>query len=385
MSELSLAYEQIKRDLLTRLGTQFPAGSRLPPGVELAKLLGAGQRNTQRAMAELAREGYLLSRRRRGTFVIEHLERVLRHECEAPLSGFRVGIVCLHPRVDFIRRIVRSVARALRTQGARTTVHSVATVRGVQLDLLGDRPDDGYVLVNPDTSMLMQVPDPTRVVVVSSTSSLADLIGTQVHAVTVDDERGAAMAGQALRRRGCESVCFLGVSDQGASTSYEDVSRVRLRGFEAGFGAPVPDGHRLTGTAFSDVSGVRAAQAYLRLRPRPRGIFAASDELAYGLAVALLSHGLEPQRDYFLVGFDGQFLAGSGDIGGSFATLALPRREMGRAAAHILVKKLTDARTPPQRVRLDCRFIAERTVWLGTREATATPKRGERASRTRQG
>lgn len=346
--------QEIKLAILQMLGSEYPAGSKLPPAPELARQRGWGQRNTQRAVQELAREQYLLSRPRQGTIVADDITDRLR---VAPrrgvLTGRRVAIVTArrYP-LPFIRAIISSARRVLQHAGARI---EIVRYRNTQRCMLGELADaDAYILVNPNSGTMPVADEPRNVVVVSTASSTVDTLGGDINFVTVNDEHGSMLAGRAMRDAGCRSACFIGVRDSVDIGAFSDLSRLRLRGFEAGWNDALPEAHHLFTTAYGDTSGAHAFRHYLQLDPRPDGVFAADDETAYGFMLAAMGAGLEIGRDYHLIGFDDQHLSSNHGHGYLFASVAVPAREMGRAAARIIKRRAVQPDTPVQRIILGC-------------------------------
>jgi GntR family transcriptional regulator len=65
-----LLYVQIQRDLRTKIETgQWPIGVKIPPEPELQKTYNASRGTVRRAVDELARQGYLVKKPGKGTFV----------------------------------------------------------------------------------------------------------------------------------------------------------------------------------------------------------------------------------------------------------------------------------------------------------------------------
>jgi GntR family transcriptional regulator len=65
-----LLYVQIQRDLRTKIETgQWSIGAKIPPEPELQKTYNASRGTVRRAVDELARQGYLVKKPGKGTFV----------------------------------------------------------------------------------------------------------------------------------------------------------------------------------------------------------------------------------------------------------------------------------------------------------------------------
>jgi LacI family transcriptional regulator len=218
------------------------------------------------------------------------------------------------------------------------------------------------VLINPNIVPLVEF-DPRQAVLVVSTAMETPLaLSTASYdAVLADSEQGGFVAGEHLRRLGCESAYFIGVYPKAIAKQIDATSACRLRGFEAGFGARLPDAHKYRGNSYQTTLGARAVRKYIELRPRPTGVFAASDEIALGFIYGTLAQGLEPGRDYQLVGFDGQ-LRGREATGFPLTTVEVPMQQMGRIGAKLLAERIQDPHLPTRRVLLGNRMFAGKTA-----------------------
>lgn len=357
MAELKLAHEQIKQQLLQRIGRVWTPGTRVPSSPDLARQLGVGQRNTHRALAELADEGYLVARRGMGTFVSPNLhEIVATSTARGPLAGRCVGVLVRRKfPMLFEQRVLDALDELLLDAGAEVS-HQVA-----YWDRLADYADfyrgcDALVMLNPDKHGPIVLPADVPTVVITTSNELRIGAAGGYDVVAADDYQGAYLAGQTMRRVGCERPGFIGCS----RNAYDEVSAARLAAFEAGYGHAVDQTRRFHGKSYMPSSGGRAVAAYLQLDPRPDGVFAASDELACGFAIGASAVGLEAGRDYKLIGFDGQETSTGGDFS-HMTTVAVPFAEMGRRAADLLTKRVTQPDRPAQRVTLSCELYAGET------------------------
>jgi LacI family transcriptional regulator len=82
--------------------------------------------------------------------------------------------------------------------------------------------------------------------------------------------------------------------------------------------------------------GVAAAEHLLSKSPRPAAIFAGNDEMATGAYVAVRKAGLRIPEDVSIIGFDDTPIAGR--LWPALTTVRLPIREMGQAAATLLIQ-----------------------------------------------
>lgn len=85
-------------------------------------------------------------------------------------------------------------------------------------------------------------------------------------------------------------------------------------------------------------SGVRAARELLSQDPRPTAIFAANDDMAAGVIYEAQERGLRVPDDVSIAGFDDTLLASR--IWPGLTTVRQPTREMGEAAAHLVIDRV---------------------------------------------
>ncbi|MBI3829512.1 MAG: GntR family transcriptional regulator [Planctomycetes bacterium] len=85
----ALVREQLRQKIVTG---EFAPGTRLPPEVELFKMLMASNTTVVRALNDLVREGLIVRQRGNGTFVAER-----RHPPLIPGRNLRLGVLWYHP------------------------------------------------------------------------------------------------------------------------------------------------------------------------------------------------------------------------------------------------------------------------------------------------
>lgn len=108
-------------------------------------------------------------------------------------------------------------------------------------------------------------------------------------------------------------------------------------------------------------TGVSAADAFLRLKNRPTGIFAASDESAIGFMKTVRAAGLRVPEDVSIIGFDGIEFADF--IEPTLTTLQQPLHELGRTGARVLLKMIRGEMEPEDRsVRLPLTLLDRDTT-----------------------
>jgi LacI family transcriptional regulator len=151
--------------------------------------------------------------------------------------------------------------------------------------------------------------------------------------IKTHDSEGAAAAARHIATLGHERIAHI----RGPSTFRS--SHERQRGFEEGlaeFGLKLDPKLVLTG-GYTFESGVSCAQQLLE-RPqasRPTAVFAGNDEMAVGVYQAARRAGFGVPEDLSIVGFDDTPMASR--IWPPLTTVRLPIREMGKAAAALLI------------------------------------------------
>lgn len=175
-----------------------------------------------------------------------------------------------------------------------------------------------------------------------------------VDSIVVDNAGGAAEATRHLLHSVPPGRCFF---VGGPAENFDTVQRA------AAFRAAVAStGHnpRVDQFAYREYSADWGRHwAAERLRPflngGPAGVFAADDEIAYGILDGALELGLRCPRDLRIVGFDDTRLASL--IRPRLSTVRIPLLEMGIAAIDLLVRRLEDPAAPAQCRRLPTRLI----------------------------
>lgn len=352
--------QDVARDALVRHLGDLPVGHRLPPIKNLARQLGLGQSNLHEAMRALAREGVLYSRPKVGTFVAQRMAAQpgmpAAPRTSPSVAGRSVQVIGAVQSDPAIWAVSQAAHAALAERG----VNVVASLTHAMLQdtVLDDRGCEVSIVINPSIRMGPAQLPRGHAVIVSTSWHARTLAGLPCDLVGVDQYSGAMLAGKALARTGCDEICYLG---RGAMDrpGYDAISQLRLEGLEAGFGRAVPDRHRLDTEGYSMRGGARGFNRWYSLSPRPRGVFAVSDDVAMGFYAAAVGQGLQPLRDFHLVGFDG--LAMGQNQPEPLTTVELPFADMGRAAVELVVNRLLQPDRPIQVTYLGCRLVEGRT------------------------
>ena len=151
--------------------------------------------------------------------------------------------------------------------------------------------------------------------------------------VRTHDWEGAAQAARHLASLGHEKIAHI----HGLSTFRS--AHERMAGFKAGLkehGLSLPKKWTVEG-AYTFDSGVQCAEKLIYSDARPTAIFTGNDEMAVGAYQAVRKAGLRVPDDISIVGFDDTPMASR--VWPPMTTVRLPIREMGRAAASLLLKE----------------------------------------------
>lgn len=347
------AYLGVRRALVERIGRECKVGDRLPPISELARSMGVGQNNAQRAVRELVAEGILFSRRRLGLFVRELPSDAAEqtHDAQTPLMGKLIGMATAAVAVPFIERMMEGFTQVIREAGGKTAVIPDVTQKDVVPDPTGYW---GVALFNPGINM--QPPaDKRNIVIVSTADHIHPDLIARFDMVSVDQYQGGALAGMTLVKKGLKDACFLGRPLVRGTKRLDLTSSTRLHGFESAWGSHLKASRLIHVEGYSTNSGRKAFATWQAMSPRPQAIFAASDELAVGFVETAISQGLKPEKDFTIIGFDGQ----DRNLPESFKntaimTVRVPALEMGRRAAQLMLRREADPTRPTQRILLPC-------------------------------
>jgi len=351
------------REKIVRGESAWRPGTRLPPIKKLARQLGTGQTNTHRAVKTLAAEGLLVARPRKGTFV-RSSDPTVSGGKSSPLRGKTVAMFYQGARIDpFLSQAVDRVSAYLNDAGA--LLH-FDPHNGLSLTPAMQRhmDADAFVVINPNWNPPIQMREGQLLVAIDTGVDTNVAMSGGYDVILVDNWHGGHEAGAWLRRIGVSDVCFMGVPQLWRDgrlldaaeqlvrpVNYEPISARRLSGFETGWGSPVPEYHRLMARQHTGRAGARAFEHYLSLPDRPAGVFCASDDLAVGFIYAGFAHGMDPGRDYQIIGFDGQFRGRNID-GGPLTTIDVPSERMGQLAAEMLEQRFANPGQPVRRVCL---------------------------------
>lgn len=173
-----------------------------------------------------------------------------------------------------------------------------------------------------------------------------------VPVVTVDDRLGMRLAVEHIVGLGHERIAHV-AGPQNVSTG-----RRRHEGFQqsmAAAGLAVPEGSVSVAQRFAEDEGTRACRELLDRDPRLTAIVAANDRLAIGAYDELARRGLRCPGDVSVTGFnDMPFID---RLQPPLTSVRVPQREIGIAAADLLLASLGDELAPPREILLEPMLI----------------------------
>ncbi|NWF79698.1 MAG: substrate-binding domain-containing protein [Chloroflexi bacterium] len=209
------------------------------------------------------------------------------------------------------------------------------------LDLLLARQVDGLIVLggdHPDADLLA-INEQIPLIAVGRL-----IAGLEDHCLRVENAAGAFQAVQHLIELGHRRIAHV----SGIAAHID--ARERRRGYEQALttaGLPVDERLVVEGN-FTEQSGLLALEALLARGVHFSAIFAANDQMAYGIRLGLYRRGLRVPEDVSLVGFDD--LLGSAYTTPPLTTVRQSMLEQGRYAARGLLNLLADM--PPNLPRV---------------------------------
>ncbi|MCG5441978.1 LacI family DNA-binding transcriptional regulator [Micromonospora sp. NIE79] len=304
----------------------------------------------------------------------ERVEELLRHHGyrrRTSRSVRRAGLVDLvfndldSPWAVEIIRGVEDVGHGAGVGTVVSAIHRQPTAARQWLQNLRTRATDGVIFVTshlspPLHAQLRRLNVPVVVV------DPAGVPAMDVPTIGATNWAGGLAATEHLLAIGHRRIGFV------AGPTHLLCSRARLDGYRAGLeaaGVPVDDKLVYPGD-FYHASGFAGGTALLDLADPPTGIFASSDQMAFGVYEAIRRRGLRVPDDVSVVGFDD--LPEARWASPPLTTVRQPLVEMGRLAARTVLRLAQGEGIDSPRVELATELVV--------RDSTAAPPTGSPAS-----
>jgi LacI family transcriptional regulator len=215
---------------------------------------------------------------------------------------YAIGLIVpdlVHP---FFGEVAKAFSRVLRSTGYSLVLSSSegdAALERQEIDLLLSRQVDVLVLASSQTSAAsLRVFEKRKTPYILIDRSIT---GLDCNFVGSDDLEAGRIAAEHLLETGCTRIAHIGGPE--ISTALN-----RAEGFKQSLhasGFPLPIQYLITRKHDSDagdVTGYKAMQRLLALRPRPDGVFCYNDPTAMGAMRAALEAGLQVPEDIAIMG-----------------------------------------------------------------------------------
>lgn len=346
-------YKIVKQALVDAIESGvFKPNDRLPSTKELSRQMAVSLVTAHRALQELVQSGVLERTQGRGTFVIEHSQRV------AP--RYKLSVV-IRPEVAMTDYYHAELFEGMR-QAAQD--NQVELVLG---RLSGEHTagSDGFMVVNPTTPDLEAIHEKINreqaVMVVGARSTLKG-----VASFGVDNYEMARQAVEHLHRLGHHRIAYIGGSRKmsvGCDRRDGFITACREAGLSEG-DCPVIEA---TDWKLSKREKIALSKA-LNGRSRPTAVFAGGYYLSLDAYNVASSMGLSIPEDLSVIGIDDP--PSASHLAPGLTTFAQPLVEVGHQAVHAMVEYLLrDGELPPDHIlRAELRLRASTSAPSASRK-----------------
>lgn len=252
-------------------------------------------------------------------------------------QGRIIGLAMLDVTNPFFADVLRGARAVLEDRGYIATIGDADNSPARQSSILRTFLEQRVrgVILSPVGDPIEQMNELARVGI---PTVLADrtVAGVDACTVGVDDVAGGRLAAEHLITQGHRAIAFVG----GPSTL------VQVRDRREGAQQAADDaGATLLAVSTPSLdfgSGRRAAEelAVLPATERPTGVFCANDLVAIGLLQGLVTNGMRVPHDVAIVGYDDIDFAAAAAV--PLSSVAQPRRDLGTAAAELLLAEIAD-------------------------------------------
>jgi LacI family transcriptional regulator len=275
--------------------------------------------------------------------------------------SYTVGVVIPDLTNPLFPPIVRGIEERLGDEGYTSLIANTDNAperERVDFEAMRARQVDGFITATArlDHELLSEISDSGQPIV---------LVNRRVEdgalpAVAADDRGGVRLAVEHLASLGHHRIAHLG-GPQNLSTGHQ-----RHLGFLDAMESvgTVPDGFVAFAEAFTEAEGARLCRELLDAAADVTAIVAGNDLMALGCYDVLAERGLRCPTDVSVVGFNDMPFADRFDP--PLTTVRIPHREIGSAAAELLLERLGDGDAEAPQVLLQPTFVA--------RGSTAAPR-----------
>lgn len=180
-----------------------------------------------------------------------------------------------------------------------------------------------------------------------------------INSVATANVEGGYEATKFLIEQGCNRIGFVGHTHK--YNSYKD----RCTGYTLALSdasmSVEPSRILTNGTFFSPEVNLEAIMKTIEDEELD-ALFCASDRLAIQIIGMLHKKGIKIPQDISIIGFDDT--ENSDIVNPPLTTMRVPRAELGYAAAHLLIEKITSKKKPPSAISIYPRLIKRKSVLI---------------------
>ncbi|MGM4984103.1 MULTISPECIES: LacI family DNA-binding transcriptional regulator [Rhizobium] len=193
--------------------------------------------------------------------------------------------------------------------------------------------------------------------------AVRSLPGAKVSSIVSDNHEGTAAAVRHLASLGHRRISFLGGFPNTA------VFAERLTGYrdavvEVGLGF---DDELIVSSAPSRAGGADAIARTMAMGNPPTAAVCFNDAVAFGVCDGLRARGMEPGRDFAVVGFDDVIEAQTAVP--ALTTISVDPQGMGRRAAQLLLKQINAGKVEAENVTAAVRLVVRESCGAAQRKS----------------
>ncbi len=330
-------YEQVADSIRSEIASGLvKPDEQLGSHAVLAKKHGVSLITIKRALSDLANEGLVYARGRRGTYVQKGGPNRLS------LQSSTIGLVLSDLKSPFFSLIVQSIEAYASHKGYNLLISNSGERPEKEESLIRHYHDmgvSGMIIASMTheytaTHFLKKINKEHYPLIMVSYIRDPD-----VYFVGTDHEEGGYLATRHLIRAGYSRIGYINGERDNA------VGDLRHRGFlralEEG-GLPVRDEFvfqlRQRGEWYDYSSGYEIGEQFVELGNRPEAMFVYNDLSALGFEQAILDHGLSVPDDVAIIGFDGIERGQYAPV--PLTTVEQPFDKIGSLAVENLIKRI---------------------------------------------
>jgi LacI family transcriptional regulator len=176
--------------------------------------------------------------------------------------------------------------------------------------------------------------------------ALGDYVGPAI-------KSGVEMSVDYLVERGHRRIAYIGAA------RHTSVTRERLAGFASGLRRHGLEAGPIVRCPPTREDGFKAVGALLQSRNPPTAAICYNDVCAFGVVLGVVEAGLEPQKDFGVVGFDN--IADAALMRPALTTVAIEPHRIGEEAAALLLRRIEHPQGRPEHVIMPARLIVRDT------------------------